>query len=268
MEALIISILSVSLPLIIGGLFSLLLKKKNKNIVSFFVFTSIGTLLFLLIKELIPHLVEEAVFIDNKFGVFYIIGLILLFLGLINIIHIGIDRLFYHHKHHDCHHEHDHGHIDVFLESRKHSFKKAGIALCIALIFHNLPEGMSLGILVKNDLNEGINFGISLFIHNLVMGLTMALPLILSSMKKRNVFLLLGISSLPSIVGALLGSVIVRENEIVNFVMLSFSCSVLIFVVIEEFKSVLNKDFKWYQIFGILLGLLVSFLVSLIHIGH
>ena len=100
------------------------------------------------------------------------------------------------------------------------------------------------------------------------MGLTMALPLILSSMKKRNVFLLLGLSSLPSVVGALLGSVIVRENEIVNFVMLSFSCSVLIFVVIEEFKSVLNKDFKWYQIFGILLGLLVSFLVSLIHIGH
>ena len=41
LDALLLSLLSVSLPLIIGGIFSLLFKKKNESFVSSFIFLSI-----------------------------------------------------------------------------------------------------------------------------------------------------------------------------------------------------------------------------------
>lgn len=263
-----VSFLAVTIPLILGGIFALVFKKKDNKTVNSLIYVSLGTLLFLIIYEMIPETIELAYELDNKFGILYILLALLVFLALIVFAHKGIDLVLYKHKHHHCHHEHDHGHIDVFLEQKQHSFKKAGIALCIALIFHNLPEGMSLGIVLTNDFNDGLSLAISLGIHNLIMGLTMALPLLLSSMKKENVFLLLALSSTPSIIGAMLGNFLAGTNIVLNFIMLSFSCSVLIFVIIEEIKSTFNKDFKWYQVLFILVGILISFLTSFIGSGH
>ncbi len=268
LDALLLSLLSVSLPLIIGGIFSLLFKKKNESFVSSFIFLSIGSLTFLVCYNLLPDLYFRATLL-NEFGPVYLILLVIGFLAIILLTHLALDKFVYKHKHdHDCHHEHDHGHIDVYLQKRKESLKKAGIALGIALFFHNFPEGMSLGIEVKENINHAINLAISLGFHNLVMGITMALPLIISGMKKRNVIILLLISSLPSIIGSISGYYLSGDNELLSFVLLCFSCSVLIFVIYEETKSVLNKNIKWYHILFLLIGAILAYLISLLHIHH
>ena len=261
-----ISLIAVTIPLLLGGLFSLFLKDKKESLVDSFVFISIGTLLFLLLIEIFPEFLEISSSFDKDFGLIYGILLIFIFILLIVVIHKAIDRILYKHDEH-CHHEHshDHGHIDVYLEKKKESLKKAGIALIIALIFHNFPEGLSLGILTRNDFIEGINLTFSLFIHNLIMGLTMAIPLIMSEMKKKNVFILLLLSSIPSLLGAIIGYYLPNENNIMTFIMFGFSIAILIFVIYEEVISILKKKFKIQYILFVLLGLILSFLIHLLH---
>ena len=41
-----------------------------------------------------------------------------------------------------------------------------------------------------------------------------------------------------------------------------------LFVIYEETKSVLNKNIKWYHILFLLIGAILAYLISLLHIHH
>lgn len=180
-------------------------------------------------------------------------------------LHKLLDVLLTHGEHHEHNHEdHDHGHIASFIENKNQSFFKAGILLLLALIFHNFPEGMSLGLIYKNSFEEGISLGVSFAIHNFVMGVTMSLPLLLSDMKKRNILLLVSISFLPSLIGSLVGYS-TELNTIFNYIVLTISAGILLFVIFEELVPNMHDKKQFiYAFLCFLLGFLITMLCHFI----
>ncbi len=267
--AILLSFLCVSLPLLIGGFVSFLIKRKNNLLTDILYMFSIGTILGLLIFEMIPEILTEGKEINEYSWIYAIVLHIAFFLFLIGL-HKLIDIVFYHHKHnHSCHHDHDHGHIDIYLDKRNQSLKIASFALFVALFFHNFPEGLSFGIVFKADMandvyKDSVILGSSLFIHNFIMGMSMAITLILANIKKRNTLILLLLSSLPSILGTILGFLINEEQGIVNFVLLTLSSSVLLFVIYEQALPLIKRKKSFPLLPFIALGLFVTFIIHLI----
>ncbi len=237
---LILSILSTLIPLLIGMFISFALKKKT-HLLDLLLFLSAGTILSLLCFDIVIEVIELALDRYKYLGILYTFLIVIITLIALLFLHKLIDKLIHHHEHHTHEHlEHDHSHVECFIENKDESYFKAGLFLLIALLFHNLPEGMTLGIIFKNNTQEGISLAISFALHNIVMGLSMALPLLLSKMKKSNIFYLIILAFIPSLLGAILGYVAPITNTLFEFILLSISSGVLLFVIGEEMLP-LNK---------------------------
>lgn len=257
LEAILCAILSSLVPLLLGGGFVLLIEKYKKRVYDFFLMFSAGTILALLCFDLFPESYQISSNIHHLGFLFWVIGFVLFFI-LLFFLHILIEKIFHEEKAEEKHH--DHSHIDAYLES-KNSYKFAGIALVIAMFFHNFPEGMSLGITLSCNLNEGISLATFLGLHNFAMGITMMSSLSTSSMKKWKSWGLIILSSLPFILGSIIGFISLNENPYVELLILALSCSILCFVLIEEVLSQLKKGKTLYQIIYLIIGFLLALLL-------
>lgn len=249
---LILSVLSTLIPLLIGMFISFAFKKKT-HILDLLLFLSAGTILALLCFDIVPETIEIGLDNYNYLGILYVCLIVVATISLLLLLHKLIDKLIHHHEHHH-HDDHDHSHVECFIENKEESYFKAGLFLLIALLFHNLPEGMTLGIIFKNNNQEGISLGFSFAIHNVVMGLSMALPLLLAKMKKKNVFFLVLLAFLPSLLGVILGYVTPKNNPLFEFILLSISLGVLLFVIGEELlplKQLKNNKLKAFISFAL-----------------
>ena len=258
LNAFIFSLLSSFLPLILGGGFVLLIGHYKEKISDFFLSFSAGTILGLLCFDLFPESYEVSMEAEAAGFLYWILAFGGV-LGLLFLLHFIIEKIF-HEKHGEEKH-HEHSHIEAYLES-KNSYKFAGIALVIAMFFHNFPEGMSLGATLSHDLNEGISLTSYLGLHNFAMGITMMSSLDASNMKKWKSWLLIILSSLPFILGSVIGFISLNENAYVELFILALSSSILTFVLIEEVLPNFKKGKSLlYQLLSLLFGFLLAMLL-------
>ena len=87
---------------------------------------------------------------------------------------------------------------------------RLGFLLWVVLTFHNLPEGLAVGVSSVKSKELGIMLASAIFLHNVAEGVVIAVPLLAAT---QNPFLALGVtaaSGLSEPVGALLGVLILR----------------------------------------------------------
>jgi len=127
------------------------LTKNNDKFVHFSISMALGVIASLVMLELLPESIEllfetynREITIVMVFG-FSVLGLLLL-MTLENFI---------------PHHGHGHGEELFHL----------GIVSSIAIIFHNLIEGMAIYATVTNSVSMGILMGIGVGLHNIPMGM-------------------------------------------------------------------------------------------------
>ncbi|KAH3670270.1 hypothetical protein WICMUC_004923 [Wickerhamomyces mucosus] len=109
-------------------------------------------------------------------------------------------------------HKDDHHHQITTPISKLFSI---GLQTCLALTLHKLPEGFITYATSKADPKLGITIFVSLALHNIVEGFTMALPLYLALNSKFKAFLItffLGGLSQP--IGALVAHLILRDEKL------------------------------------------------------
>ncbi len=261
-----LALLSTLIPLIIGALLAFLLKKKTKYL-PFVLYISAGTIFGLICFDLFKEIIELGLNTFSYIGILYFILIILFTLSSMFFLHLGLEKLLNRKSKHDEEHNHmhDHAHIETFIDNSKDSYLKAGIFLLLALLFHNFPEGISLGVIYKNNVAEGISLASFLSLHNLIMGISIALPLIMSEMKKRNIILLVILSFVPSLIGTMLGYYLSGISSILEFIILSISCGILLFVIYEELTPKVHvKNNKLISFALFLIGFIISLVLHFI----
>lgn len=229
----------IGITLICGTLFTLLgtllamaLQKENKKLTSSLLAFSSGSMLSIVFIDLFSELLELSETIQA--GLYIGIGIILVVFVLILVLHQSIDHCSHHGECHvDEEHQicHDRAHAQQFVG--KH-FIQAGLILLIAMCIHNFPEGISLGVTFSLKEVSGYTFAILIGIHNIIVGLSIAMPFIQAKMKKRNIFFISFLSSVPMLVGAILGYYFGNLSAVALLIVVSISIAAILYVVFKE----------------------------------
>ena len=236
--------------------------KNNRIITDFSISVAFGVIVSLILFEILP---EDFEILSSEIGKGR--GLVvILILSLIGIVILKILDLFVPHHDHEVHHHHKHINEECHNEHLHH----IGIISSIAVIFHNLIEGMSLYLVTSSNIASGLLLCIGVGLHNIPMGLVIASTLTSSNYSKSKTLKISLIVSLATFIGGLAMFILGGVSELVEGILLGLTLGMLIYISIFELAhQIYHMKNKRVTITGISIGV-VLLLVSVIleHLVH
>lgn len=224
--------LIAGLSFFIGGLIALFVKRKD-NLIKFSMAVSLGVLVILAGFELLPESIEKLG--DNY--LFLVIGIAIGFI---------IFRLL---DHFIPYHEEDGSDANLI---------HIGIVTAIALIIHNIIEGMLLYAYSIVDLRIAFIYAIAAALYHIPLGVNVT---VLLKGNKRKMWLYLLILTITPLLG---GLVIHYFTDYINDFFLGLSLAInlgmIIYIIIFELLNKIIKNFGKYTIGGIITGVLLILL--------
>lgn len=159
--------------------------------------------------------------------------------------------------------------IDQKLEQTitNNSLYKLGLISVIALMLHNIPEGITTFISATVDTKLGLILAISIALHNIPEGISIAIPIYYSTKNIKKAFIYTLISGFSELFGAILAYLFLSKyiNNFILGIILSLTAGIMIHISIYELipNSLLYKNNK-VTIIYLLLGGLTMLLCSLL----
>ncbi len=185
----------------LGGIISVVAKEKSNNFLGLLLGIAAGAMISLSIIEIIPEALNyllQTIRFHNSF-------LILVFGFIIGTIIIII--------------------INKVTEIKITGLYKTGIVNMIAVILHNLPEGIIVFMMSTENLYVGITLAIGIAVHNIPEGIAIATPIYYST-KNRTKSILLALSSgSVEVIGGILCFFLLKP--IINNITIGFVLSIV-----------------------------------------
>jgi len=142
----------------------------------------------------------------------------------------------------------------------ENSLKKVGIISMIAIILHNIPEGIITFMVSGIDIKLGIKLALAISMHNIPEGISISVPYFYATKKKLKTFLIVLISGFSEILGAFLCYFFLKDfiNNFVLGCIFSLTAGIMINISLSE---LLPESFKYKEekisYFGFILGIFV-----------
>ncbi len=237
---------------IVVGLFTLIgtiivfQTKNNKKIIDFSICIAFGVMVSLAILEIIPEEIELFSVEFKKEKVFLlIVSSSLIGIGILKTLDHFIPE----------HEAHNHT-----KKAQSENLFHIGIVSSIALILHNIIEGMALAATTIADIKLAFLMCIGIGLHNIPMGMVITSTFYNGNKnKKKTILYLIGIS-LSTLIGGLIffllkGKII--TNNVLG-ILLGITLGMLIYIfMFELLPSIKNMKDKKTKIIGIILGIIV-----------
>ena len=238
--------LIAGLSTLIGCIFIFIKPKNTNNFIGISLSFSATIMILISILELIP---DGFFYLNNEYGIFYA------FLILIVMILIGyLINVFINNK----------------IDKNKHNTSnlyRVGILSMIALMIHNLPEGVLTFLTSTVDIKLGLKLSIAIMMHNIPEGIAIAVPLFYSTKSKFKAVKGTLISGLSEPLGALLAYLFLyrfMSNTLISIILL-FVAGIMISIsindIFEEAKKYSSRHIFIGVIFGIILIMLTEFIL-------
>ncbi len=226
------------------GILVVKLAKGSKTIEQLSIAIALGTMSALVVMELIPETVETFQ------------GIRLLYAGLAVIAGIGILKLL---DHFIPDHEEGRQEEDQTQENVIH----IGIMSAVAIILHNLVEGMAVYSITTESVKVGMLVALGVGLHNIPMGMLMYSTLQKDTKKKQ--ILILGLAAVSTFVGGFLMAWIRPIlSEFVIGILICLALGMLLYIIIFELiPHLIHTKRKWLSLIGIVGGVLVIVVSSL-----
>lgn len=234
---------------LIDGLFFLIgvvinkMNKGSKKVICFSIGMAFSSLILLLIIDIIPETFE---LLDNKI---YIISGALIGVGILLLL----EKLVPHHDH--------------FEESKKHHHENhlehIGIMTSLALIIHNIVEGIGIYGITTSSVKSGIIYSIAVGMHNIPFGLEISTMLNKSHNKHKKIYII--ILTLSTFIGGLF-TMLFKESltDFVQGILLSVTIGMILYLLLAELLTELKENWHKETIFGIITGILIIIIGGLI----
>lgn len=219
------------------------LKNKDKIIASSLSFAS-GVMLCVSIIDLIPESMEM---LKNFYTGPILIFIILLFI-ILGIITSSL--------------------IDKYLPTTNYeSLYRVGIISMLAIILHNIPEGIATFISTTKDTSLGISLATSIALHNIPEGISIAIPIYYSTKSKTKALGYTFVSALSEPLGAILTCLFLLPfvNDILLGLLFSFIAGIMLQISLtellpESLSYNYKNNTKIFFLIGILFMLLKIFI--------
>ena len=233
--------------ILIGTIISFFIRKQGKVLDFIFAF-ALSLLTMLIILDLLPEIIEHL-------GITYIY-LFLLFGMLGLLVFKVIDDFIPLHEDHK-----------LTKNEVKKNYVHIGLLATIALIIHNIVEGMAIYLSACNDISLGLIMSIGVGLHNIPLGIIITTTLRASDAKSKDYLILLGSLFLSSFVGGLI-PYLLNLNTVCGKVvgsLLSLTLGMLLYIIIFElWPKVIKSKNKKITIIGLITGVILLLLSLLI----
>lgn len=233
----------VGLFFLIGALIALK-NKENKKLTNFSVACGFIVLILLLVIDIIP----ETLSLFTNYKYLYIISGTLIGLGLLFILEKKVP----HHDHFEevKHHENHLNHI--------------GIMTSVALIIHNIVEGMGIYGIAQNDFKTGIIYAIGVGLHNIPFGIEIT-AMLNKNNNKKVMWIYLILLSISTFIGGIILYLFkdLLTNTFLGF-LLSITIGMIIYLVIFELFIELKENYNKYSTIGLITGIILMLIGGLL----
>lgn len=220
------------------------LKNENKIIAGSLAFAA-GVMICVSITDLIPEAISM---IKNYYSGITIILLIFIFLMIGIIFSSTIDKI-------------------LPSTTKDIPLYKVGIISMLAIILHNLPEGIATFISTTKDTSLGISLAIAIALHNIPEGISISVPIYYATKSKKRSLLYTFISALSEPIGAILTYLFLLPfvNDIILGLLFAFIAGIMLQISLTELLPTsssyqINRTTKLFFIIGVIF-MLLKFLI-------
>lgn len=227
------------------GAIPTLLGHHKKGLIEFSIGMSFSVMLLLLAFDIVPEVME---LMEGKrifMYIFIVIGLVMVKL---------IDFLVPHHDH------------DAEVKTHERHLKHIGIISSIALIVHNIIEGIGIYNIALGSLKAGFVMAIGVGMHNIPFGIEIAATLSETKKDRKKIFLFLFVLALSTVLGALAMMIFGHIDNFTLGSLMSLTIGMIIYLVLFELLMELGASKnKKYSLAGLLFGTI--FMIVILTIG-
>lgn len=159
--------------------------------------------------------------------------------------------------------------IDYYLpdkpisNTKDKSLFKVGIISMIAIILHNLPEGIATFVATSSDVKLGISLTLAIAMHNIPEGISISVPIYYSTGSKKKAIFYTLISALSEPLGALLAFIFLKIfiNNTILGILFSLIAGIMLQISFCELLPVARKyDNKKYLFIFFTIGVIFMLL--------
>ena len=230
---------------LIGFLFVYLKDQSNRILVSSLAFAS-GVMFLISISDLIPSS------FSSISQVYYIIPAILI-CSVFVIVGVLLSMI-----------------IDKYLPDNSYqnsNLYRVGMISMIAIMLHNIPEGIATFLTSNHDLKLGITLAIALALHNIPEGISVAVPIYYSTGSKKKAFIYTFVSGMSEFLGAVIASIFLVgfSNDFFMGCLYAIIAGIMMHISIYELLPSSFRYHKPLQTFCFfLIGIVFMFISSLL----
>ena len=213
------------------------------KIINFSLAFSSGVMITISFSSLIP----EALHYLNNLNIVNIL-LVLIFINIGIILSIYIDKR-----------------LDKRISNN--TLFKVGIVGIIAILLHNVFEGITTFITSYNELKIGIYIAIAIALHNIPEGISIAIPIYYSTRDRKLTFIYTFIAGFSEFIGGILSYIFLSRfiNSFIMSIILSITAGIMIQISTYELlpTSIRYKD-NIITYVGLFLGFIIMFITIFI----
>ena len=116
------------------------------------------------------------------------------------------------------------------------SLFKVGIISMIAIILHNIPEGIATFMTSTKDISLGLSLAIAITLHNIPEGISISVPIYYSTKSKFKALIYTFISGISELIGAIIAYVFLAPymNEFVMSILMALIAGIMISISMYE----------------------------------
>lgn len=193
------------------------LRDENQIITASLAFAA-GVMICVSITDLIP---ESILMLENYYNGFITVLLVFLFLLIGIVVSSFIDKAFP---------------TNPIVSNSHVSLYKVGIISMVAIILHNLPEGIATFISTTKDTSLGISLAVAIALHNIPEGISISVPIYYSTKSKIKAIFYTFISAMSEPLGAILTYLFLFPfiNNVVLGLLFAFIAGIMIQISLTE----------------------------------
>ena len=238
---LVLSLIAGTVGTGVGGILGVLLKNKGTKVMSRILSFAGGVMVGIVVFEMVPESILKTRFEDHPYGVFITFGAvvcgILLTFGLNKVLDQIENVRETHRSLEELHHETQVLQLTQIQTEEKKDTKaliKAGLIMLLAIMFHNIPEGMAIGATGTAEVKMGVLVAILIAVHNVPEGMAISAPLASGGMKAWKTILLTSLAGAATVVGAVLGMAIGGIGELAIGICMGLAGGAMLYVTFCE----------------------------------
>ncbi len=231
---------------IIGGLLLGFYSRDHKKMMNLVIGVAFGVVVALMIFELLPEAYEKLQVTPMWKTIAMLTITILIGILLMNIL----DNFVPHHEH-ESHHHHKHKDDTCHNEHLNH----IGILSTVALLLHNIIEGMTLYVAAHASISSGYLLCVGIGLHNIPLGILVAGTL----HTKKETWVTGTLLSLSTFIGGLL-MYFIRSimSEFVVGLLIALTVGMLVYIAfIELLGQIIHSEHKKISWLGVAIGILL-----------